>query len=89
VEVEPFGYVSTKSRLRELGCETTLRRTSNDEPFLTDGGNYIVDCVFGLIKDPAALEASINQIIGVIDNGLFIGMDPRVIVGTTSTAFEL
>jgi ribose 5-phosphate isomerase A len=89
VEVEPFGYVSTKSRLRELGCEATLRRTSNDEPLITDGGNYIVDCMFGLIKDPAALEAAINQIIGVIDNGLFIGMDPRVIVGTTSTAFEL
>ena len=89
VEVEPFGYVSTKSRLRDLGCEPTLRRLTNDDPFITDGGNYIVDCQFGLIKDPAALEAAINQVIGVIDSGLFVGMDPKVIVGTTSTAFEL
>jgi len=89
VEVEQFGYVSTKNRLRDLGCEPTLRRLSNDEPFITDGGNYIVDCMFGLIKDPSALEASINQVIGVIDSGLFVGMDPRVIVGTTTTAFEL
>ncbi|MBS1999070.1 MAG: ribose-5-phosphate isomerase A, partial [Cyanobacteria bacterium SZAS LIN-2] len=62
---------------------------SGDEPFITDGGNYIIDCQFGLIKDPAALEASISQLIGVIESGLFVGMDPRVIVGTESTAFEL
>jgi len=89
VEVVPFGYVATKKHLRELGCEPTLRRASNDEPFITDGGNYIIDCMFGLIKDPAALETSINQVIGVIDSGLFVGMDPKVIIGTTDTAFEL
>ncbi len=89
VEVVSFGYVATKNHLRELGCEPTLRRASNDEPFITDGGNYIIDCMFGWIKDAAALETSINQVIGVIESGLFVGMDPKVIIGTTSTAFEL
>jgi len=89
VEVEKFGYVSTKQRLRDLGCEPTLRRGADGDPFITDGGNYIVDCQFGLIKDPAALEAKISHQIGVIESGLFVNMDPKVIVGTTSTAFEL
>jgi ribose 5-phosphate isomerase A len=89
VEVTQFGYVTTKAKLRDLGCEPVLRRTPNETPFVTDGGNYILDCQFGLIKDPAAMEASINQVIGVIESGLFVGMDPRVIVGTATTAFEL
>ena len=89
VEVEPFGYVSTKRKLRDLGCEATLRRTANDEIFITDGGNYIVDCQFGLIKDPAALETAISCTVGVVESGLFVGMDPKVIIGTTDSAFEL
>ncbi|MBU6453435.1 MAG: ribose-5-phosphate isomerase RpiA [Cyanobacteria bacterium REEB67] len=89
VEVTQFGYVTTKAKLRDLGGEPVLRRTANEAPFVTDGGNYILDCQFGLIKDPAGMEASINQVIGVIESGLFVGMDPRVIVGTATTAFEL
>jgi ribose 5-phosphate isomerase A len=89
VEVTPFGYVATKNKLRDLGCEPTLRRIGSESPFITDGGNYIIDCAFGLIKDPVALEGSIKMITGVIESGLFIGMDPKVIIGTATTAFEM
>jgi ribose 5-phosphate isomerase A len=49
-------------------------------PFLTDSGNYILDCAFAPIADPAALAARLKAIIGVVEHGLFVGMTERVYV---------
>ncbi|MNR48061.1 Ribose-5-phosphate isomerase A [compost metagenome] len=54
---------------------------ADDQPYVTDNGNYIVDCHFGSIPDPAELHQAINGIPGVVENGLFIGMASQVIVG--------
>lgn len=80
VEIIPFGYETTIKRLQNLGCEPVLR-VSDDRVFVTDNGNYIVDCHFMKIEDPKNLHQRINQIPGVVDNGLFVDMADQVIAG--------
>ena len=71
VEVVPFALIVVDKKLQKLGCITTLRK-ANTEVYITDNSNYILDCRFGEIKDPASLHQTINNITGVVDNGLFI-----------------
>jgi ribose 5-phosphate isomerase A len=81
VEVTKFGWSATKKALVDLGC-TAVLRTIMDEKFITDNGNYIVDCDFGRIAQPEVLEKDINMIPGVVENGLFIDLADLVIVGS-------
>ncbi|MHC4514393.1 MAG: ribose-5-phosphate isomerase RpiA [Planctomycetota bacterium] len=81
VEVLPFGWRQAATMLKALGCEPKLRRKGDGPPHRTDNGNYIVDCKFDGIPDPAHLAPVINSIPGVVDNGLFVGMAGRVFVG--------
>lgn len=81
VEVVKFGWIATKATLEKLGCTVGLR-TIMDEPFISDNGNYILDCEFERIVNPEALEQEINAIPGVVENGLFIGLVDEVIVGS-------
>jgi len=80
VEIVPFGWQTTTGRLAALGAATQLRKVDG-QPFTTDGGNYIADCAFGEISDPAALEARLSAVTGVIETGLFIGMASTIVVG--------
>ena len=52
VEIVAFGWQTVIDRLAALGCAPRLRQ-SGDMPFVTDGGNYIADCVFDPMPDPA------------------------------------
>lgn len=72
VEVIPMARSHVGRRLLALGGQPDLRLdASKEKPFKTDNGNLILD-VFGLkITDPVALESEINQIVGVVANGLF------------------
>lgn len=85
VEVVIFGWQSTKSKVEaraaSLGCtgEITLRGAPS-EPFVTDSGNYILDCAFESIADPDGLAAALSVIPGVVEHGLFIGLARSVIV---------
>lgn len=83
VEIVPFGREATMRRLDELGCRSVLR-LAGDEPFRTDNGNFVADCAFGMIADPERLAARLNQIPGVVEHGLFVGLASRVIVGYSS-----
>jgi ribose 5-phosphate isomerase A len=51
-------------------------------PVVTDQGNFVVDVKFNSIPDPAGLESTINNIPGVLENGLFVGVAHRVLFGT-------
>jgi ribose 5-phosphate isomerase A len=82
VEVVQFGWQVTAAHLEELGTRPELRRAGSDEPFVTDGGNFILDCRFDAIDDPAETERRINAIVGVVENGLFIGRSSAVIVAS-------
>jgi ribose 5-phosphate isomerase A len=80
VEVVPFGWETTRERLRRLGTDPQPRRDAAGQLFCTDGGNRILDCRFASITDPAGLEQAIGQIVGVVEVGLFIGMAKLALV---------
>lgn len=82
VEVAQFGWQATARSLAKLGGNPTLRLRSDNERFITDGGNYILDCAFGPISSPASLERELNDVVGVVEHGLFIGMACQALVGT-------
>lgn len=80
VEVVQFGWQVTAAALERLSCEPELRSSGSGGPFVTDGGNFILDCHFAPLADPADTEARINEIVGVVDNGLFVGRSAAVVV---------
>lgn len=82
VEVTKYGWTATKKIIENFGCTVELRKIMENEPFITDNGNYILDCEFERITDPAQLENDLNIIPGVVENGLFIGLVDEVIVGS-------
>ncbi len=81
VEVVKFGWTSTKKTLENFGCNVVLRKIMGEEPFITDNSNYILDCEFERIAEPEQFEVDLNNIPGVVENGLFIGLVDEVIVG--------
>ena len=81
VEVVQFGWQSTAAALAKLGGRPELRHTEG-RAFVTDGGNFILDCRFGAIGDPQDLERRINMTVGVVENGLFVGRSSAVIVAS-------
>ena len=87
VEVIPFGWQTTKSMVEEmlasmdvLGRSATLR-LCGDAPFITDEGNYIMDLHLNRIGNPRQFSLAINQIPGVVENGLFIDICDVVVIG--------
>ncbi|NPA75135.1 MAG: ribose-5-phosphate isomerase RpiA [Euryarchaeota archaeon] len=80
VEIVKFGARRTMRRLSEFGCSPALR--GGEKPFITDNGNYIVDCKFESITEPEKLSTTLNNVPGVVENGLFIGLAKEVYVGT-------
>jgi ribose 5-phosphate isomerase A len=82
VEVVAFGWETTADRLATLGAAPVLRRAGDGTPFRSDGGNLILDCRFAPIADPAALEAALSAVVGVVETGLFIGMATEALVAT-------
>src|SRR2546426_3744968 len=79
VEVHPFGWRISKARLEALGGRPELR-TAGAATYRTDNDNYILDTRFKSIKSPADLEQSINNVPGVVENGLFVGVATVVFV---------
>lgn len=81
VEIVKFGYEATLRKLQQFGCELNIR-TRDGQWFVTDNGNYIVDCYFSEIHSPEVLHDQLKMITGVVDNGLFIHMASKVVVGS-------
>lgn len=80
VELIPFGWRVAARKLEALGAKIALRSGQDGKPYVTDGGHYIVDCAFGPIASPAKLECELNNMVGVVEHGLFLGMATEVIV---------
>ncbi|GGO60902.1 ribose-5-phosphate isomerase [Roseovarius pacificus] len=87
VEVIPFGWQTTKSLIEEmlismdvLGRDASLRM-NGERPFVTDEGNYILDLHLGRIGKANQLAMVLNQMPGVVENGLFIDICDVVILG--------
>ncbi len=80
VEVVPFGWRSQVRFLKSLGARVTRRENKEGMPFRTDQGNYILDCDFGPISQPAQLAQLLDQRAGIVEHGLFLGLATDVIV---------
>ena len=80
VEVVQFGWQVTDSRLKKLGAKTSMRLTSAGDPMITDNGNYIIDCDFGILQNPKETAHHLDHVIGAVEHGLFLGIASQVIV---------
>ena len=72
VEVIPYGWKQVQKHITATYNIDTTLRLKESQPFITDHGHYILDCHFGQITDAPALESVLNNIPGVVENGLFI-----------------
>ena len=87
VEVLADAYRQVMAALRLLGSEPELRMAVRKAgPVVTDQGNLVVDAKFAAIDDPSGLERTINNIPGVLENGLFVGLADEVLVGSVDGA---
>lgn len=83
IEVIPMARAQVERQLLALGGRPTLRNG-----FITDNGNLIID-VYGLrITEPAAFEAELNQIVGIVTNGLFARRGADVLLLATAHGVE-
>ena len=83
VEVLQFGWEATQTAINNI-CGKSTMRYSGEKPFLSDNGNYILDCRFDMIRQPAQIELQLNNLPGVVENGLFVSRADKAIIGTTS-----
>ncbi len=82
VEVLPLALSPVSRALTALGGKPELRMgVKKDGPVITDQGNFVLDVTFAEIADAAALEKTINNIPGVLENGLFVNVADVVLVG--------
>jgi len=84
VEVVTFGWRSQFDFLEQVGATVTMRERKDGMPFVTDQGNYILDAKFGPIQEPATLAQKLNERVGIVEHGLFVGLTSEVIVGQKS-----
>jgi len=95
LEVIPCGWQTTRALVEEtlvaldvMGRTTSLRM-NGDRPYLTDEGNHILDLHLNRIGNPSQLSMVLNQMPGVVENGLFIDICDIVIVGFGDGRIEL
>jgi len=84
VEVLPFGWRTQVQFLEGLGAQVKLRLNPDGSPFLTDQGNYVLDCNFGPIADAEALARELGRRAGILGHGLFLGLVDEVFVAGPS-----
>ncbi len=88
VEIVPFARGPATRQLAALGLRPELRQRDGT-PVVTDNGDLILDCGVGPLTDPTALEARIRAVPGVVGTGLFLGLNPTVLVlGPDGTVTE-
>ncbi|MGB3021558.1 MAG: ribose-5-phosphate isomerase RpiA [Methyloceanibacter sp.] len=88
LEVVRFGFAATRRLVEAMaaqaGCEgeIRLRKTESGEPFISDQGNFILDCHFGSIPEPEVLGFALKRVPGVVEHGLFLGVADLAIVAS-------
>jgi ribose 5-phosphate isomerase A len=95
VELVPFGWPATKALVEEvlasmdvMGRQSSLRMNGT-QPYVTDEGNYILDLALGRIGNARQLSLVLNQVPGVVENGLFVDIADQVVIGHADGTVEL
>lgn len=82
VEVLPMAVAPVTRALEKMGGSVEMRMgVAKDGPVITDQGNMVLDVTFKGIDNPADMERDINNIPGVLENGLFVGLTSEVLIG--------
>jgi ribose 5-phosphate isomerase A len=88
VEVIQMAEPLVSDSLKKIGF-TPKRRTNPDgSPYITDEGNFILDCSGMLIDHPADLSTKLNSIVGVVEHGLFLHMASTALIATNDSVIE-
>ena len=88
VEVIPYGWKQVQKKIQEIYKIKTQIRIKDNDPLVTDHNHYILDCYFNEIENPAALNAGLHNIAGVVETGLFINMASLAIIGMPDGSFQ-
>ncbi|MGM0500732.1 MAG: ribose-5-phosphate isomerase RpiA [Bacillota bacterium] len=88
VEITPFSWQYTQRMIEKFSCSSELRK-KDGEIYVTDNGNYILDCDFGKIEDPLKISVELNKLPGVVENGIFAEMAELVVVGYNDGHIEV
>jgi ribose 5-phosphate isomerase A len=94
IEVVPFGLTATALAIEQAAVELGLSlaldvRHAGPSPYVTDGGNRILDASFGRIPDPEALAGRLSEIPGVVEHGLFLALADLALVASPHGVIEL
>jgi ribose 5-phosphate isomerase A len=81
VTIIPFGLASIRNALRDLGLSGVVRRNFDGEIFQTDGGGVLLDIQMPQ-RDPEELAKELDQVVGVVDHGLFLDEADDILVET-------
>ncbi len=89
IEVLPFAKELVVRSLEKIGGKPVVRAAAKkDGPVITDNGNFVIDCDFGMIRDPAQLASQIEAIPGVVEHGIFSNVD-EVYIGKKDGTVEI
>jgi ribose 5-phosphate isomerase A len=80
VEVVPFAAPRVEAALASFGAVVQLRLTAAGNPYRTQAGHQILDAAFGTIFDPQGLASELENLAGVVEHGLFLGLAAHVLV---------
>ena len=89
VEVHPLARNTVTKSIRKLGGKPKVRTIEHGYPFITENGNVILDCDFGVIKKPKSLAQKIKQIAGVMEVGIFTRKPDVIYKAKTGGKFEI
>ena len=81
VEIVRFGWQATAKKLATIGGTPSLRMGKENTPYITDGGNFIMDCAFGPMTDPKEIAHQLDHVVGVVEHGLFLKYASEAMVG--------
>ena len=82
VEIVQFGWRPEEEYLTDLGAEVDVRRGADNNVFVTDEGNWILDCTFPPIENPERLAAQLSRRAGVVEHGLFLGLATDLVIAS-------
>ena len=88
VEVIPMASPLVSDALCNLGFTPTVRVNPNGSLYITDEGNFILDCSGLMIEDPEAMAAKLDSIVGVVEHGLFLGMANLALIADEKEVIE-
>jgi ribose 5-phosphate isomerase A len=89
VEIIPFARAVIEKKIASMGAIAKLRTKPDGKPFVTDNGHHILDCSFGKIADPEELAVTLDEMPGVVEHGLFIGLATIALIGRRNRVEEV